>query len=156
MEKTKAEAAAAPARPLTLGGRTYLIAEPNISTMASIISVVRKRMVTETPLAALVNDPAFAKLPPPCQLEATREASRVQATGSKPINGMALLDELMRPATLAFAVWVLARSSHPELTLEAVRAEITEDNVDALFVSFTEASGMMDGSKLGNLSGLLG
>jgi hypothetical protein len=141
-EATKNTEAASPVRPLQVGPAVYLISQPTLSTMASIAAVVRKRAAKDTPLGRLVNDPAFKSLPIQAQVEAAREAAKVQALGASTIDGLAMMDEMMTPEVLAFSVWVLARGNHPDLKLEDLTPHITEANASEVYVAFNEASGM--------------
>jgi hypothetical protein len=144
------DALCAPSLPLPLGGRVLAICPPTLADMASIAAVVRCKVRRETPLASLVNDPAFSRLPPACQVEAAREAAKAQVSGGGPVDVFALTDELLSPDTLAFAVWTLARKAHPDLTLEQVRRGVTEANAPEVFARYNQACGMAD---LGNGAG---
>jgi hypothetical protein len=144
------DALCAPSLPLELGGRVLVVSPPTPADAAAIATVIRNRARRETPLASLVNDPAFAKLPPACQAVATREAARVQARGRTQADIFALTDQLLTPEALAFAVWTLARKNHPDLAFEDVRPHLNEDNAPAVFVVYNEACGM---AALGNGAG---
>lgn len=143
-QQEKNDAVCAPPRPLVLGERTLLLSPPTLSDTAGIAAEARRLLAGQTPLGSLVNDPAFKLLPAACQVEAVREAAKVQVSGDgQNLSGMSLVEELAKPELLGFAIWVLARKNHPGLTLEEIRPAITEDNSGALFVDFLEASGML-------------
>ena len=138
------EAVCSPPRPLPLGGRVFLLSPPTLEDNAAIVAEGRRLLAAqETPLGLLVNDPAFARLPPACQVECAREAARVQASGRQELSGLDLAEELGRPKLLGFAVWLLARGNHDGLTLEEVRPLVTEDNAGAVFADFCRASGIL-------------
>lgn len=142
-DEKNAATAAAP-RPFPLGGRTLLLSPPTPADSAAIM-VEGKRLLRgqETPLGELVTDPAFARLPPACQLEATREATRTQLGGTR-VNGLDLAFELANPPLLSFAIWLLALEHHPDLTREEIAREINDDNAGEMFVHFVRASGMLE------------
>lgn len=146
-EKDKNTEAAAPLRPLTIGTRTLLISQATISNLASLIALIRKRQAGQTPIAALVNDPAFSKLPMACQVAVATEAGKVQASGAKPVDALGLVDAMIEPEILAFAIWTLARANHSDLTLESIRTEITPENAPEKLAELNDASGMLN---LGN------
>lgn len=137
------EATISPPRLFTLGERTFLLATPTLSD-STAIAVEGKRLLAgrETPLAKLVKDPAFSKLPASCQVAATQEAARVQVNGQQ-ISGTDLAFEMASPPLLAFAVWLLAHREDANLTLAEVRGLITEENAGEAFVRFVEASGIL-------------
>jgi hypothetical protein len=142
-EKEKNEAAAAPPKPLTIGGQVYLISPPTVSQNASIFDFIRKRLARRaTPLSLLANDPAFKLLPIQAQVEAAREGAKAQVAGAQNLDPVAILDELMAPETLAFTVWLLARGNHPGLRLEDLAPHVTADNASQVFTELNEASGM--------------
>jgi hypothetical protein len=145
--------AAALARPLLLGDTTLLISQPTPSTMAAIAAVVRRRCRRDTPLGRVVGDPALKELSPQERMEVLREAGKVQARGDQAVDPLALMDEMLEPPSLAFAIWTLARPNHPDLRLEEITALVNEDNSASTWVAFTEASGM---ALLGNAPGASG
>ena len=140
-DKNKNVEAAAPSRPFALGNRTLLISQATISNLASLIALIRKKQVAQTPLASLVNDPAFSKLPMACQVEAAREGAKVQASGVKPVDALGLVDAMLEPEVLAFAIWILARANHPDLTLESIKAEVNEKNAPEKLAELNDACG---------------
>lgn len=141
-EKEKDTEVAAPTRPIQIGGQLYLISQPSKSLLASISAVLQKRIIRDTPLARVVNDPAFKLLPVAAQVEVAREAAKVQVEGPAIASGQEIANELMRPESLAYAVWMLARLEKPDASFESIRAGITEENAPAVFAEFYEASGM--------------
>lgn len=141
----KNDAASAAPRPFPLGERTLLLSPPTLAQRAGIAAEGRRLLGSSpTPIALLVNDPAFKLLPAACQVEATREAAKVQVSGESRLDGFALAEELGKPQLLAFAVWLLAHANHPGLKLEEVRPAITEDNAGVMFAEFVRASGILD------------
>jgi hypothetical protein len=143
--------AAAPTRPLAVGPHALLVSQPTLAQLASIAAVIQRRLSAVTPLSLLANDPAFRLLPVAAQVEAAREAAKVQVSGNgRTLDGMAMATQLLEPDVLAFAVWLLARPSHPELRLEDVRPHVTAENAPALALELSEASGMA------SLTGLFG
>jgi hypothetical protein len=142
-EKEKNEAAAAPAKPITIGGQVYLISPVTLSQMAAMGHFIQKRLQRSSPVSLLVNDPAFKLLPAQAQVEAAKEAARLQITGTKTLDGEALMDGMREPEALAFFAWLLARGNHPGLRLEEVSPHITPDNAGVLFLDLIEASGML-------------
>lgn len=141
-EDDKNTEAAAPARPISVAGRTLLISPANPSTSASVFAVIRKRTAADTPLARLVNDPAFKLLSAAAQTAAAVEGAKAQVKGETPLDGVGMVLVWMEPEVLAFAVWLHARTNHPEVTLEEIRQGITEENAAAVFQDFFEASGL--------------
>lgn len=155
-DKEKNTEAAAPSRPITLGGHVYLVDPPTVSQNKSIIFFIQRRIAKRaTPLSRLANDPAFKLLPLQAQVEAAREASKAQVgVGETPtIDGAAILAELMEPETLAFVVWLLSRRNHPDLRMEEIAPHITEANAVQVFAELNEASGM---ASLGETAGPVG
>lgn len=137
--------------PLKVGGRTLLIKRADDADSIAIRGEASKVLQRETPLGRLVNDPAFGKLPPACQLEATRAAAAMQARGPEELSAEELFKALTQPDLLAFAVLITAIDQHPGLTLEEVRKEITDRNAGAIFVAWVEACRL--GKPLGNSAG---
>lgn len=150
-EKEKNEAAAAGPRPLTIGGQVYLISPPTPSQMASLGTFLQKRRAT--PLTLLVNDPSFKLLPVQAQVEAAREAAKIQISGPQAIDDRTGGVEMMQPESLAYFAWLLARPNHPGLRLEDLGPHITEANMGQLFVELFEASGLLS---LGETPGPVG
>lgn len=152
---TNNEAVLAPVKPLHLvlndETLTLMVSNPTLADSAAIGSEARKNLVRQTPLSLLVSDPSFKLLPAACQIEAVREAAKLQANNEQAVDGLALSEELIKPKTLAFAVWLLARKHQADLRLEHVQRLITDDNASSVFVEFTEACGMLD--RLKNPSG---
>lgn len=146
-KQTANEAALSPTRPFVLGDAVYALRPPTLADLAAIGSQARKRIQSETPLAALVNDPSFKLLPVAAQVEAAKIAAQAQVSGSRPLDGMAMADALFEPDALAFAIWCCARPQHPDLKLETIRKEISQDNAAEVFVAFNEASGMVEMEK---------
>lgn len=154
MDKKQAnEAAAAPAKPMPLGGKVYVVSQPNLAIMAAIGSLARKSCEWDTPLGALVNDPSWKELPPEVQLQCAKLAAQAQVSGQRTVDQFDLADQLLRPDVLAFAVWACARPNHPDLSLPEIREAISEDNAPEVFILFSEASGMLS---LGNSAGASG
>jgi hypothetical protein len=149
-DKERNAEAAAPTRPLVVGGTTYLISQPTPSHLASIAAVILRRTARDTPLSAVVNDPSFKLLPLAAQVEVAREAARLQASGGRSVDGLAIATQLLEPDVLAFAIWLLARPNHPDLKLEAIRPHVSEGNAVTLAAELTEASGM---ASLGSAGG---
>jgi hypothetical protein len=149
----KNAAVAGSPRPFELGGRTLLLYPPTLADATAIGTEGRRLLQGRaSPLEVLVNDPAFGKLPPACQVAAVQEAARL--TFNPTLSGMDLAFELSRPPLLAFAVWLLARKGGQNcLTLEEIRKEITEESAGETFVRFVQASGILD---LGNSIGASG
>jgi hypothetical protein len=141
-DKERNAEAAAPKRPLALGGRTLLVSQPTLSQLASVGVVINKRATGETPLARLVNDPAFRLLPVAAQVAAATEAAKVQVNGRAAPDGQAVTAATLEPDVLAYMVWLFARDNHPGLTLEEVRKEVTEEDAPRLAIELSEASGM--------------
>jgi hypothetical protein len=137
-----AAAAGAPG-PLVLGGRTYLVSQPSIAQTATLSSVLRKRARKDTPLGRVVNDPAFAKLSAQAQTACAVEVAKLQGSGAVAADPFDLVDEMLDPATLSFAVWLLARPNHDGLTLEEVQPHVNEGNAAEVFVALSEATGML-------------
>jgi hypothetical protein len=135
------EAAGGP-RLLLLGDLALLISPATLADMSAIGSVARGRVKKDTPLGRITGDPAFATLQPAERLEVLRPAGHIQATGREAPDLYALADEFLRPRTLAFAVWVLARKNHPELKLEAISALVTEENAAEVYILLNDAAGM--------------
>ena len=148
------EAAAAPVKPLFLGGKVYAISPPTLSIMASIGSVARRHCEAMTPLAALLHDSAWKELPLDLQRECAREATRAQIGGQRTVDQFDLTDQMLsNPEVLAFAVWCCALRNHPGLALEEIRAAITPENAAETFINFDDASGMLS---LGGSAGVSG
>jgi hypothetical protein len=141
-DKERNTEVAAPTRPLAVGPHTLLISQPTLGMLASVASVVNKRLAAQTPLALLVNDPSFRLLPVSAQVAAATEAARVQVNGRPAPDARAITAATLEPEVLAFMIWLYARPNHPDLKLEDVRPHVTEEDAPRLAVELAEASGM--------------
>ncbi len=143
---------------IELDGETYLVSQPTDQDMGSLRQWLRRKEKTrQSPLAALVHDPAFGELSPELQRLAMQETIKLQHGGGSEMTQQAALDALWSVEGARFLAWLLIRKHHPEVTLETfgppadlAAGLINAGNVDAVFVQISEASGM---AKLGNLAG---
>jgi hypothetical protein len=142
-EQEKNTEAAAPTRPIVIGGQTYLCSQPTLSTNASIGAFIQRRVAKVTPLASLVNDPAFKLLPAAAQVAVATEAAKAQVSGARPLDAATWNEQLQDPDVLAFAAWLLCRPNHPGLKLEDLKAHITADNAADVFADLSASSGMV-------------
>lgn len=146
------EAAVDAPRPITVANRTLLVAKARMADLSSIRAFILRRV--KSPMATLVDDPAFKLLPPAAQIKAAERAADRQVEGGAEISSTFASRVASSPEGVAFSLWLFCRRNHPGLTLEECRALVTEDNVDAVNIDLGDACGMAD--LLGNLTGSAG
>lgn len=146
------EAAVDAPRPITVAGRTLLVAKATKADLSSIRTFILRRV--KTPIAALVEDPAFQAMPPESRVRAADLAAARQIEGRADLDANEATLIASSPAGVAFSLWLFCRRNHPALTLEDCKALVTDDNVDAVNIDLGEACGMAE--LVGNVTGSAG
>lgn len=144
MQQTAADPAALDGRgSITLGGETYLVAQASLSDLATVRQHVRKSLPEPMAMyAALVEHPAWAKVPAKVQEELAREAGKAALSGGDVVGPEQFFDLLVKPANVAFLAWVLLRKSHAGLTPQALQKHVTEANAAVVLADLWDASGL--------------
>ena len=145
--------AAAAQGTITLGNCVYLVSQPTPQDMQTIARYLRD-LVTN-PLKMMAND--IACLPVEIRQQFVDAALRLQMRRQMPANEtewqQATTGALMTPEGVAFIAWVLIRKEQPHVTLELIKANVTDTNYMDVLTEITAASGM---AQWGNLSGPTG
>ncbi len=136
---------------IELGGRTFLVSQPSPSDGLAVKKYIKKRI--QSPLsmyAALAASPDFALLPEKVRHELASEAGHLQMQGDVSLSNELFAEKLLEPDCCAFLAWMLIRKRHPDVTLEALRALITDDNAAAVCDDLLRESGMQGEGPGGN------
>jgi hypothetical protein len=150
-KQTRNEKVTAAPGPLKLGERTYLVLPPTPADMLSLRKYLRGRHRKERATAAGdalpgLRSEELAGLTPEDRLAVLREFARTKATdtgGKSTMTEDEAFDLLQDPDGASYMIWLSARR-HQTVTLEEIRAAITDDNVDQILEDFDEASGAED------------
>ena len=94
----------------------------------------------KTPLARVVEDPAYKGLPLQVQIEVAKDAARAQLRGEQP-GEFELIDYVTHPDVLTFAVWLCARKQHKDLRQDEIAAEVAKVDSNELQVLAGEIMG---------------
>ena len=125
---------------ITLGGKTYLVAKPSERDVFAIFHQARKEAKKAYNPFREVNEALDGlEVPIESRTALLLQAHRVKISGEVP--GDAATEWLTSPPGAAFYAWVLLRKQHPEVSLEAVRQTITDENCLDVFMELDEASG---------------
>jgi hypothetical protein len=143
-----ADALAPPPATLELGGRALVVLPPTPRDMLAVAARMKElaRARCVTPLAYVLNHPGLNA----AQLAlAVSEAIKLGAGNGAEPAADAVWAEYATLAGVRWRVWYHASRAHPDLTLEAVAALVTEDNLFDAAQALDEALrlGMIDPQK---------
>lgn len=133
---------------LTLGGKSYAIAQPTPEDMGTIGAYLQR--FAKSPVQALQDDPDFQFLDPEEQAALRKEKARAKFKSGVPYDPDDFMRVLTRVECVRFMFWLLARKGQPGLTLEDTHALITDANAAEIFVELDIATTM---ASLGNVAG---
>jgi hypothetical protein len=132
------EAVAGALGTLELGGRTYLVSQPDDRTFASIHKEFRKN--APTPIKAVSKE--LEDLPPQYRATAIKAAVELTAGGAVDLSESFIREQLQEPRGCAFLVYLLVKPQQPDVTLETIVPFVTAENLSDILVKVYEASGM--------------
>lgn len=139
---------AAPGK-IKLGGKLYLVGQPELADAAAIAAFMKQHAVK--PLEELQADPAFEHLPEAERKERLEKAARKQLDElDHPWSAKAALAAMTSLAGVRFTAWLLIRKRHPGFSFEDACQLITDENRVPVSIELDFASGM---AKLGNSVG---
>lgn len=142
----KNEQTAGAAGLVTIADRNYLASPPTDQDFGTLHNHLRRKL--KNPVAAIAED--LEGLPPHVQQAAIRAAVELKAGGGAAMTSEFVSQELAKPEGCALLAWLLIRKNHPEVTLEAIKAGIPDDQTAARVLSeLGEAAGTLAGNRSG-------
>lgn len=143
MMHTDPEAAAGAPGNIELGGRLYAVAQATDADLMEVRRWLKKHVPNPLRMyAEVAKDPHFRTLPKKARDELAKEAAQLQMRGETPLTGELAADMLMEAKHCAFLAWVLLRTLNPEVTYEAMKQVITDENAGKVFMDLHAESGM--------------
>jgi hypothetical protein len=123
---------------IEIGGKTYLAGKATVSDLASL--AMRAKKYLASPLTQLTQDPGWKLLSPDQQMELIKQLGPSQEFSPVDLfKAGKLFDALTIPQVLAFFLWLVLRHNHPDVTIDALLAEVNETTAPVLAVQVMEA-----------------
>lgn len=136
---------------IELDGKTYLVGQPTDADFVAVRRYLNKTFTekAKSPIAATVAEiNKIEGLSAEDRATMLKEAVALQPSGPR-ASTEAFTDLLFEPEACSFLAWLLIRKNHQEVTLEDIRATITDENLDSILADLFKASGLADLEKNG-------